>query len=284
MHRLLGAALAAMLITPTLAAAQERERTRDRDRDRYESRDERRDPEAFRWGGRIPEGSWLRVRNLNGEITVGEADGDEVEVRAVKRWRRGDPEDVRFEVKRDGDNVTICALWFDNSECDADSYRTRGRGEHRENNDVSVAFTVRLPRGVKVLASTVNGAVDVRGARSEVVATTVNGRVDAETSGGPVEARTVNGSLHVRMGSVEGSGDLEFATVNGSITVEGPRALDADVEMSTVNGSVRSDYPLTVSGRFTPRNLRGTIGRGGRRLALRTVNGSIELRRAGNRE
>ena len=283
MHRLLGAALAATLLTPTLAA-QERARERDRDRDRYDRREGQRDPDAFRWDGRIPAGSWVRVRNLNGEITVEPADGDEVRVRAVKRWRRGDPEDVRFEVKRDGDNVTICALWFDNSECDADSYRTRGRGEHRENNDVSVAFTVRLPRGVKVLASTVNGAVDVRGARSEVVANTVNGRVDAETSGGPVEARTVNGSLHVRMGAVEEGGDLEFATVNGSITVEGPRTLDADVEMSTVNGSVQSDYPLTVSGRFTPRNLRGTIGRGGRRITLKTVNGSIELRRAGNRE
>src|SRR3712207_2053342 len=129
MHRLLGAALAAMLLTPTLAAAQERARERDRDRDRYDRREGPRDPGAFRWDGRIPEGSWIRVRNLNGGITVEEADGDEVEVRAEKHWRRGDPEDVRFEVKRDGDNVTICALWFDNSECDADSYRTRGRGE-----------------------------------------------------------------------------------------------------------------------------------------------------------
>src|SRR5919199_5822679 len=269
MHRLLG-------------AAQERDRDRDRDRDRR--RDEQRDPDVFRWHGRIPEGNWIRVRNLNGEINVEEADGDEVEVRGVKHWRRGDPEDVHFEVKRDGDNVTICALWFDNSECDADSYRTRGRGGHHDDNDVSVTFTVRLPRGVKVLAATVNGSVEVRGAESEVVANTVNGRVDAETSGGPVEAHTVNGSLRVRMGSAEGDGDLEFATVNGSITVEGPRSLDADVEMSTVNGSVQSDYPLTVSGRFSPRNLHGTIGRGGLRMTLKTVNGSIELRKAGNRE
>jgi hypothetical protein len=275
-HRLLGVALAAALLTPALAPAQERERDRDRDRGRY--REGESDPDAFHWDGRIPEGNWIRIRNLNGEITVEGTSGDRVEVRAEKHWKRGDPEDVRFEVVRDGDNVTICALWFENSECDADSYRTRGNQEHRD-NDVSVTFAVRLPRGVKVLAGTVNGSVDVSGARAQVGANTVNGRVEVATSTGPVEAHTVNGALHVRMDELRDDGDLEFATVNGSVTVEGPPTLDADVEMSTVNGSVRSDYPLTVSGRFSPRNLHGTIGRGGRHLSLKTVNGSIELRK-----
>jgi len=46
-----------------------------------------------------------------------------------------------------------------------------------------------------------------------------------------------------------------------------------------VNGDIESDYPLTVTGKFGPRRLRGTIGAGGRSLSLSTVNGEIRLRK-----
>jgi len=46
-----------------------------------------------------------------------------------------------------------------------------------------------------------------------------------------------------------------------------------------VNGSIETDFPLTVTGRLGPRRVTGTIGNGGRRLALETVNGSIRLRK-----
>ena len=49
----------------------------------------------FSWSGKIPAGRWLRIRNLNGGITVGQASGDNVEVTATKRWRRGDSSVVR---------------------------------------------------------------------------------------------------------------------------------------------------------------------------------------------
>ena len=56
--------------------------------------------------------------------------------------------------------------------------------------------------------------------------------------------------------------------------------LDTEVRASTVNGEIESDYPLTISGKFGPRRLRGTIGAGGRILNLSTVNGEIRLRKA----
>jgi hypothetical protein len=269
------------------------ERRRDR-RDRYQderrersareraAQDRRReDGDTFTWSERMRDGSWLRVKNLNGPITVTASDGDVAEVRGEKSWRRGDPEEVRIEVIRDGDNVTICALWNEDAWCDQDDYRHEGRGRGDQSNDVSVEFTVRLPRGVNVNVATVNGGVDVNGADAAVEAHTVNGRVDASSSGGPVRAATVNGSVFATIGSLEGSGDLSFSTVNGSVTVEVPSSLDADIEMSTVNGHLRTEFPITVSGRVDPHHLRATIGRGGRRLHLKTVNGGIELRKRG---
>ncbi|MBC7791594.1 MAG: DUF4097 family beta strand repeat protein [Anaerolineae bacterium] len=264
MQRVIKAALLTALLVPSLAIAQESER----------------DEKAFTWTGKIPAGSWVRVRNLNGGIDVEPGTGTDTEVRGEKKWRRGDPRDVRFEVIKDGDNVTICALWYEESSCDADGYHTRQhRDRERRNNDVNVHFTVKLPKGVKVLTSTVNGGIDIRGATAEAVAHTVNGKVDVATTTGPVEASTVNGGLRVRMDEIEGTGDMDFSTVNGSVTVEAPASLNADVRMSTVNGGVSSDYPLTIVGRIQPKSIRGTIGKGGRQLKLSTVNGSVELRK-----
>ena len=232
---------------------------------------------TFAWEGKMAGGSWLRIRNLNGSVDVEPADGDVAQVRGEKEWRRGDPREVRFEVVKDGGNVTVCALWDEDDRCDESGYHSHG--QHHADNDVSVRFTVRLPKGVKVDAGTVNGGVDVRGAQAEVVANTVNGRVDATSTTGPVNANTVNGSVHVRMDALTGDGDLTLSTVNGSVTAELPAKFDAELELETVNGSLRTDYPLTVTGRLDPHHIRGTVGNGGRRLRLKTVNGSIELRK-----
>ena len=235
----------------------------------------------FSWDGRITNNHWLYVRNLNGSIRVERATGDRAEVTAVKRWRRGNPEDVRIETKRlggdDGD-VIICAFWTENASCDEDGYRSRGDNWRNRDNDTSVEFTVKIPAGVRLGVSTVNGGVTVNGATSEVRASTVNGRVSAQSSGGPVNASTVNGDIDVRMREL-GTGDLEYSTVNGSIEIEVPANLDADVDMRTVNGSLSADCPITLQGRVNPRRIRATIGKGGRRLRLETVNGSVELRK-----
>src|SRR4029453_18123382 len=99
----------------------------------------------FSWDGRITNGRWLYVRNLNGSIRVERATGDRAEVTGVKRWRRGNPEDVRIETRRlggdDGD-VIICAFWTDNASCDEEGYRSKGDNDrHSHDNDTSVEFT-----------------------------------------------------------------------------------------------------------------------------------------------
>jgi DUF4097 and DUF4098 domain-containing protein YvlB len=67
--------------------------------------------------------------------------------------------------------------------------------------------------------------------------------------------------------------------VNGGITIDLPANVSTDVRASTVNGGIVTDFPLTVIGRLGPRRLNGTIGSGGRRLELSTVNGTIRLRK-----
>jgi len=266
-------AFAATLALTTSAAAQERGSS---DRD-------------FRWDGNISSGRWVYARNLNGSVKVERASGSRLEVTAVKRWRRGNPEDVKVEVTRVGSgegDVLVCAIWRDvTEECDERGYRTQNNRNRRDrwsrdndDDDVSLEITVRVPEGVKLDISSINGGLDITGATAEVEAHTVNGGIEARSSGGPVNASTVNGEIDVRMGAI-GNGNLDFSTTNGSITVTVPDGLNADITMRTVNGSVGSDFPMTVNGRISPRRIAATIGRGGMKIDLTTVNGSIDLRR-----
>jgi DUF4097 and DUF4098 domain-containing protein YvlB len=90
----------------------------------------------------------------------------------------------------------------------------------------------------------------------------------------------VNGSIRASVGRADWSGEAEFKTVNGSITVTLPSSTSADVRAETVNGEIETDFALTVSGRVSRRRLSATIGGGGRSLEMETVNGSIHLRKS----
>lgn len=240
--------------------------------------------DSFRWSGGIEAGRTVFVRNLNGPIRVEAASGATAEVRAAKVWRRGDPKDVKITAARTArGDILVCAIWEGrNTRCDEDGYSSGSDGSwtlDRRDNDVSVEFTVYLPRDAKFDGSTVNGALAIAGATAGVTARTVNGGIEAASTGGPVSAKTVNGGIRVRAGSI-GDGPVEYETVNGSVTLELPASLDANLDITTVTGNVTSDYPVTIEGRFSRRRLQGQVGKGGPVLRLKTVNGSIRLLKA----
>ena len=259
-----------------------RDRAREKSRSNDNARDQDRDSQSdksFTWSGVIPNGKRIMIKDINGGIDVQHSTTGRVEVSGEKRWRRGDPRDVRIEQKKIGDEVLICALWHEDSRCDEDGIHTSRNSRSNDHNDVSVHFIVKVPDGVRVDIATVNGALTVNGVTTEVRATTVNGGIDARSAGGPVRAHTTNGSIHVSMGSIGNADDLEYETVNGSVTIDLPATFGAQLELGTVNGRVTTDFPITISGTLSPRRLRGTVGDGRTRLRATTVNGSVTLRK-----
>lgn len=231
----------------------------------------------FRWRGRIASGDAIEIKGVNGDVVAERASGGEVEVTAVKRGRRSDPDEVEIEVVEHAGGVTICAVYPSRrgrlNEC------REGRGGRMETrrNDVRVHFTVRVPPGVRFIGRTVNGDVEARGLESDAQVRTVNGDVDVETTG-LAEGSTVNGSVWVAIGGRLEHG-LEFATVNGSITIVLPEEIHADLRASTVNGGIDTEFPISITGRMNRRRVQGEIGDGGPMLEVSTVNGSIRLRR-----
>lgn len=257
-----------------------------------------RDVSVWTWDGRVDNGNWFKLSNVNGSVTIDPSRDNSVHVRAEKiAHRGGNIRDVRFVVLQSGGDVRICTLSYDEDRCDDDGVHSRGNRDGGRDREVEVKYTVSVPRGVRLAAGTVNGSMTVRGVGSEVRANTVNGSLEVSdatgqvtahtvngnvivtTTGGPVSATTVNGSINARMGGLSGDGDMRFTTVNGGITVETPSSLDADVSLNTAFGGISTDFPVRLSGKFGPRHAEGTIGRGGRRISMNTVNGSVELRR-----
>ena len=268
----------------------------------------------FTWSERIPAGQWLRIYGNSGRIQVTEASGDVAEVVADKDLRRARPEDVGFEIRRASDGVTICAIIDEDTRCDDDGVRHRGRWNDNNGRD-RVHFTVRVPKGVNIAAGSGNGDVSVTGATAEVHAasgngdvrvsaggnvrassgngdvrveraggpvraSSGNGRVQVATTRGPVQASSGNGDVDVTMdGIADLPDDMEFSSGNGTVTLTVPADFAGELDASTGSGKFYSDFPLTLRGRIDPQRVRATIGKGGRRLSMRSGNGDVELRK-----
>ena len=294
------AVAAALTLFSTSATAQDRDRSSDEN--------------DFTWSGKLPRGAWLRVHTVKGRVKVEPGTSDMAEVIGRKRSRRGDSEEISFEVSKDGQSVTICALFLDHGTCDSEGIRSDRSSWHR-GHEMDADFTVRLPKGVNIAAISGNGEVDVNDAGADVEARSGNGRVtvtnangsvkansgngsvtvaDAggpvearsgngrvrvETATGPVTATSGNGDIDVRMSALSSDDDMDFETGNGSVTVTVPDGFEGEVDTNTGNGKFSTDFPITVRGRLDSRHVRGTIGKGGRRVRMTSGNGNLELRK-----
>jgi hypothetical protein len=273
---------------------------------------------VFTLSERVSAGGTVRFYSHSGDITVTEGSGGTVELRGEKDVRRGNVEDLGFIVRRDGDGLTVCAVYAEyDDNCDANGLRgDRRRGSWNNWRDRGkVHMTVRIPRGMhvrigsgngdvslaassldahvssgngkvrvsgvegRVEASSGNGEVSVEGAGGPVRVSSGNGDVTVNTAVGPVTASSGNGDLRISMRKLSGDDDLEFSTGNGRIVLDVPSDFSADVEATTGNGRVTTDFPITIQGRLSPNRLRGKIGNGGRRLTMSSGNGTLEIRK-----
>lgn len=233
--------------------------------------------DEFHWSGHLASGQRLEIKNANGPLYAETADGDDVQVEAIKEGPRRDREEVRIEVVEGDDGVTVCAVypdgWLSHNSCEP------GDEGHlsTHDNDTKVTFRVRIPAGVKYVGTTMNGRVEVDNLHSDVEVLTMNGAIEVSTTGW-ARAKTMNGAVTVSMGSADWTGGMKISTMNGGIEVRLPEDADVDLDATTMNGSIRSDFPIELSGWIRNR-ARGRIGDGGRSLDLSTMNGGIEIRR-----
>jgi hypothetical protein len=229
---------------------------------------------VFTWHGSVASGDGLDVSNVNGPVRVVQSADGQARVRATVTAQRGDARAVTVAVSKVGRTLYVCPVYPGVTM----SRDCKQRGNNTDNNNVRVEFSIELPKRSPLHATTVNGAIDARGIDGDVEAGTVNQDISIETRG-TARAKTVNGSIDAAFGARGWSGTLNFATVNGGITVALPRNAAFTLDAGTLNGSITvNGFPLAEKSRgFVGHKVTGSVGGGGGTLALKTVNGPIRL-------
>ena len=213
----------------------------------------------------------VRLQNVNGAVTI-ESGGENLKVVAVKSVRRGSDSDLLKEteirVTKTGSSIEIETIlpkqgrlfpWF-----------LFGRS-----NSAEVAYQVTLPSPVAVEAETVNGRIAASKRTGDLVLSTVNGAVKVEGQDGPLKVNTVNGSVEVSFLNAMRQSNLE--TVNGSVTITCAKDSSIRCALQTTNGRIQSEFPVTIEGKWGPKEARGSINGGRESLAVETVNGDVRL-------
>lgn len=164
----------------------------------------------------------------------------------------------------------------------------------------------------RVKADTGSGKIELDAINGGATADTGSGDIRAGRIAGSFKADTGSGSIHLEQiapGDVEadaGSGDIELNGVRGALKAStgsgritaggeltGPWKLNAgsggvdvhlpaesafDLYAHTDSGSVKVDHPVTATGTFSPKEIRGKVRGGGSMLDVRTGSGNIQVR------
>jgi len=159
----------------------------------------------------------------------------------------------------------------------------RARGPRTDSGQGwSVDVEVETPRELPLTLTTANGGISIEGVTGRTRFDTANGGVSLTRVAGDMRGRTVNGGLNVSLDGPRWDGaGLDVQTTNGGVRMTLPDGYNAELVAETSNGGLSVDFPITVQGQISGINRRisTTLGSGGPRLQVRTVNGGVTITR-----
>ncbi len=163
-------------------------------------------------------------------------------------------------------------------------------------NSVSGNVGLRGAAGAEV--KLVSGALEMENIVGDAFVKAVSGDIDITRIKGSIEANAVSGDIVLKdvaeaqtvdietvSGNVTYSGDLkaggryELKTHSGDVRMAIPAGAGFDLEAYTFSGDIESDFEITVQGRISPREIRGTVGKGGTTLVLKSFSGNVDLKK-----
>lgn len=259
--------------------------------------------------------STLIVLNINGFIRVEGYSGDKVIVEVNKqiyaktneRLERGKAE-IQLGVIDRADTIIL----YVQGVCDEfgksvgrnrnNNKRYGGWGYNWRNNcqgcdndksfDWDMDFTIKVPQGINVLASTINnGDVEMKNMNGFSSAENINGSIRMENLSGPATyASTINGDVDVDY-SKNPNKECRYYSLNGDVNVLFVKGLAANVAFESFNGDlytnvntletlpsemIRADKGKGVS--YKLGGSRFKIGSGGPFLDFETFNGNAYIK------
>jgi len=241
----------------------------------------------------------LVIDNLYGPIKVEAWSGREVvlevkkivyardEARAAEAKAK-----VRLDITAKGDTVEA---YVDGPFRETEEERRSGRGVHRRGDPgylVYYGFTVKVPaRTDLVLATVIDGDIDVRGVEGAFEVRNVTNPVRLVDAAGSGRAESVAGGVTVAFRRPP-DGPCSLKSVSGDVEIGFPGEAAADFRFKTMTGEVFSDFEVTRLPKSAPVRIERPdpdggylfrsdsytavrAGKGGPEIKLETLSGDI---------
>src|SRR5216683_670046 len=127
--------------------------------------------------------------------------------------------------------------------------------------NVSIAYTIQVPRDTEVSATVASGALTIRGVRGPVKVSSASGSVTVSNTRGDVRVNALSGFIRVsnpggRIEADTASGEVEFQgaandvkahAVSGRLSVQGNPGANSYWELKTVSGTVQLGVPASAN-------------------------------------
>ncbi|HOW85752.1 MAG TPA: DUF4097 family beta strand repeat-containing protein [Candidatus Aminicenantes bacterium] len=131
-----------------------------------------------------------------------------------------------------------------------------------------------------VFVNNVSGDIEISGIKGSVEVKDVSGDIELlDVSGArTINAKSVSGNI-IYAGTIENGGRYMIEAFSGDVRLTIPAASSFDLEANTFSGDIASEFEVSVVGKLSHRELRGTVGKGGATLVLKTFSGNVDLKK-----
>ena len=234
-----------------------------------------------------PDGPGLLITDhIKGSIKVIGYDGLVVIINAVPRQSENSLDrDSSDGLKRLSSNLIQINAFEKDNEITIHSNSHRG----------TIDLEIRVPTNFSLKLKTYyNGEIHVQYVTGELEITNINGDVHLESISGSAVVNTIDGDIFALFKEVTPDVPMAFTSIEGKIDLTFPADMEASLKMKSENGEIFSDTYVLIEKRKTEIDrsdetgiykvsleewTQGTINGGGPEILVKTLEGSIYIRK-----
>lgn len=131
-----------------------------------------------------------------------------------------------------------------------------------------------------IYLNAVSGDMKLRGLKGSIEAEAVSGDIELweVSEAQTVRAKTLSGEITYQ-GKLKADGKYYLKSHSGDVEMRIPADSAFDFEAKTFSGSIDSAFEITISGKISKKEIRGSVNGGGAEVSLSTFSGDISLKK-----
>lgn len=221
--------------------------------------------------------TWQETAAVSGPLDIDARPNGGIEMRGADRRDAL----VKAEINAHADTIDRARRLASGVRIVTTGGRIHAEGPLRDDDEYwGVSFEIEVPRRSQLTLNTRNGGISIRDFQGTAAFHGRNGGVLLDNVSGDIRGETTNGGVVVDLRGTRWDGaGLDVETRNGGVRVLLPDRYSAELEAGTVNGRIDFNFPITVSGNISRRQITTRLGSGGPRIRAYTRNGGVTIER-----